>query len=274
REGETLSLYLVTKHCEFVDVEFEIKMQIVCNETCSAQASGMEEKFKDVQLNQVERKPAQSKVCRKKESRRFSKPQIAQESPRQREQPKEPFKSESTRNKRRNRVNFRQRKLEMEGRAKTAQDLALIQLVNKRRIPYHIRNDVSKALQKLVVEDMIEKAYHQLELKEEKNCLKRLAQLNLKAKPEKCSFLRKEINFYGLIFTANGTRSDPARIDNLVRVSAPKNASEPNTDIEGLSLLKPNNKLSPRFNPERFTIVERKGATAMARNGRRTITQL
>jgi hypothetical protein len=152
-----------------VDVEFEIKMQIVCNgtssrlrkkvlkesnyslkdmlidgrksETCSAQASGMEEKFKesDVQLNQVERKPAQSKcyncgyfayphldrpcpaanstcnsygilghfsrVCRKKESRRFSKPQIAQESPRQREQLKEPFKSESMRNKRRNRVN-------------------------------------------------------------------------------------------------------------------------------------------------------------------------
>ena len=107
------------------------------SETCSAQASGMEEKFKDVQLNQVERKPAQSKcyncgfayphldrpcpaanstcnscgilghfsrVCRKKESRRFSKPQIAQESPRQREQTKEPFKSESTRNKRRNRV--------------------------------------------------------------------------------------------------------------------------------------------------------------------------
>jgi hypothetical protein len=148
-----------------VDVEFEIKMQIVCNgtssrlrkkalkesnyslkdmlidgqksETCSAQASGMEEKFKDVQLNQVERKPAQSKcyncgfayphldrpcpaanstcnscgilghfsrLCRKKESRRLSKPQIAQESPRQREQPKEPFKSESMTNKRGNRV--------------------------------------------------------------------------------------------------------------------------------------------------------------------------
>jgi hypothetical protein len=31
------------------------------SESCSAQASGMEEKFKDVQLNQVERKPAQSK---------------------------------------------------------------------------------------------------------------------------------------------------------------------------------------------------------------------
>ena len=83
----------LAKHCEFVDVEFEIKMQIVCkmqtagtssrlrkkalkesnyslidmlidgrkSETCSAQASGMEEKFKDVQLNQVERKPTESK---------------------------------------------------------------------------------------------------------------------------------------------------------------------------------------------------------------------
>ena len=58
------------------------------------------------------------------------------------------------------------------------------------------------------------------------NCLKRLAQHNLKAKPETCSLQRNEINFYGLIFTANGTRPDPARIDNLVRVSAPKNASE------------------------------------------------
>jgi hypothetical protein len=31
----------------------------------------------------------------------------------------------------------------------------------QRRIPYHIRNDVSKALQKLVVEDMIEKVCDQ-----------------------------------------------------------------------------------------------------------------
>ena len=40
----------------------------------------------------------------KERTRRFSKPQIAKESPRQREKPKEPFKSESMRNKRRNRV--------------------------------------------------------------------------------------------------------------------------------------------------------------------------
>jgi hypothetical protein len=30
----------------------------------------------------------------------------------------------------------------------------------------------------------------------------------------------------GLIFTANGTRPDPARIDNLVKFSAPKNTSD------------------------------------------------
>ena len=35
---------------------------------------------------------------------------------------------------------------------------------------------------------------------------------------------------------------------------------------------KPVNKLSPRFNPEKFTVVKRKGATVVARNDRRTIT--
>ena len=58
------------------------------------------------------------------------------------------------------------------------------------------------------------------------NCLKRLAELNLKAKAEKCSFLQNELKFYGLIFSASGTRPDPERIDNLVKVSAPHNASE------------------------------------------------
>jgi hypothetical protein len=74
----------LAKHCEFIDVEFEIKMQIVCNGTssrlrkkalkesnyslkdmlidgnlqCTSQWHGR--KFKDVQLNQVERKPAES----------------------------------------------------------------------------------------------------------------------------------------------------------------------------------------------------------------------
>ena len=79
----------LSKHCEFTDEEFEIKMHIVCNgtssrlrkkalkesdyslrdmlidgrkfETSNAQASGMEEKIKDVQLNQVEEKPTTPK---------------------------------------------------------------------------------------------------------------------------------------------------------------------------------------------------------------------
>ena len=58
------------------------------------------------------------------------------------------------------------------------------------------------------------------------NCLKRLAELNLKAKAEKCSFLQSELKFYGLIFSASGTRPDPKRIDNLVKVPAPRNVSE------------------------------------------------
>ena len=44
------------------------------------------------------------------------------------------------------------------------------------------------------------------------NCLKRLAELNLKAKAEKCIFLQSELKFYGLIFSASGTRPDPENL--------------------------------------------------------------
>ena len=57
-------------------------------------------------------------------------------------------------------------------------------------------------------------------------CLKRLADLNLKAKGSKCSFLQTELKFYGLIFRGDGTRPDPERIENLVKVSRPTNAGE------------------------------------------------
>ena len=141
QENETIDEYhtrlrQLSKHCEFADVEFEIKMQIVCNgtssrlrkkalkesdyslkdmlidgrksETSNAQASGMEEKIKDAQLNKHEKTLTKSKcyncgfayphldrpcpaenstcnscgitghfarVCRKKEKQRFPKPQ-------------------------------------------------------------------------------------------------------------------------------------------------------------------------------------------------------
>ncbi|CAB4036898.1 Retrovirus-related Pol poly from transposon, partial [Paramuricea clavata] len=58
------------------------------------------------------------------------------------------------------------------------------------------------------------------------NCLKRLAALNFKVKGEKCEFLQDEITFFGLKFTAAGTKPDPESIENMVRVQAPKTAGE------------------------------------------------
>jgi hypothetical protein len=58
------------------------------------------------------------------------------------------------------------------------------------------------------------------------NCLKWLAPLSLKVKGEKCEFLQDEITFFGLKFTAAGTKPDPERIENIVRVPAPKTAEE------------------------------------------------
>ena len=57
-------------------------------------------------------------------------------------------------------------------------------------------------------------------------CLKRLSDLNIKAKGEKCKFLQQEIKFYGLIFTEKGTRPDPERVKHLLNTAPPQNASE------------------------------------------------
>ena len=58
------------------------------------------------------------------------------------------------------------------------------------------------------------------------NCLKRLAALNLKVKGENCEFLQKEITFFGLKFMAEGTKPDPERTANIVKVQVPKTAGE------------------------------------------------
>ena len=58
------------------------------------------------------------------------------------------------------------------------------------------------------------------------NCLKRLKELNLKAKGEKCKFLEEEIKFYGLIFTEKGTKPDPERISSLTNAPAPRSTAE------------------------------------------------
>ena len=58
------------------------------------------------------------------------------------------------------------------------------------------------------------------------NCLKRLKELNLKAKGEKCKFLEEEIKFYGLIFTEKGTKPDPERIRSLTNAPAPRSTAK------------------------------------------------
>ena len=56
------------------------------------------------------------------------------------------------------------------------------------------------------------------------NCLKRLETLNLKVKREECHILGNEIKFYGLIFSVEGTKPDPGRIVNLIKLTFSKNA--------------------------------------------------
>ena len=41
--------------------------------------------------------------------------------------------------------------------------------------------------------------------------------------PEKCSFAKKEINFWGMIFSTDGMRPDPAKVDALDFITAPTN---------------------------------------------------
>ena len=53
-----------------------------------------------------------------------------------------------------------------------------------------------------------------------------LATLNLTIKGEKFEFLKEEITFFGLKFTAEGTKPDPERIANMVKVPAPKTSGE------------------------------------------------
>ena len=79
--------------------------------------------------------------------------------------------------------------------AKSAQDLGLIQLVNK--ITTLPQEETETPPQK-----------------------------PMKAKGSKCGFLQTELKFYGLIFSGDSTRPDPERIENLVKVSRPTNAGE------------------------------------------------
>ena len=50
-----------------------------------------------------------------------------------------------------------------------------------------------------------------------------ISEAGLTLNPEKCSFANKEINFWGMIFSADGMRLDPAKVDALDFITAPTN---------------------------------------------------
>ena len=57
-------------------------------------------------------------------------------------------------------------------------------------------------------------------------CLASLRDRGLTVNPKKCKFLQPTIEFYGQIFSAQGTCPDPKRIDAIKKISTPANAKE------------------------------------------------
>ena len=53
-----------------------------------------------------------------------------------------------------------------------------------------------------------------------------ISEAGLKLNPEKCSFANKEINFWGMIFSTDRIRPDPAKVDALDFITAPANKDD------------------------------------------------
>ena len=58
------------------------------------------------------------------------------------------------------------------------------------------------------------------------NCLKRLKEKGLTLNKSECCFLNTELEFFGQIFSEQGTRPDPRRTQDVIDASVPKNVSE------------------------------------------------
>ena len=56
--------------------------------------------------------------------------------------------------------------------------------------------------------------------------LTRLQQHDVRLNEEKCSFSRSEVTFYGHVFSSEGIRADPEKIEAITNMSEPENASE------------------------------------------------
>lgn len=57
-------------------------------------------------------------------------------------------------------------------------------------------------------------------------CLQRLATKGLRLNRSKCEFLNSTLSFFGQIFSKDGTRPDPKRVDDLLNAPQPANAHE------------------------------------------------
>ena len=56
--------------------------------------------------------------------------------------------------------------------------------------------------------------------------LTRLQQHGVRLNKEKCSFSKSEVKFYGHIFSSEGVRADPGKIEAITNMSEPENVSE------------------------------------------------
>ena len=56
--------------------------------------------------------------------------------------------------------------------------------------------------------------------------LTRLQQQGIRLNKEKCSFSKSEVKFYGHIFSSEGVRADPGKIEAITNMSEPDNVSE------------------------------------------------
>jgi hypothetical protein len=66
-------------------------------------------------------------------------------------------------------------------------------------------------------------AEHDVKLRE---VFSRFRKYNLKLQPEKCEFLRKEVNYLGHLITEEGCRPDPTKVDSIVNFPRPENEKQ------------------------------------------------
>ena len=59
-----------------------------------------------------------------------------------------------------------------------------------------------------------------------KACLERLQEHNLTLNINKCKFLKQNLEFFGFLFTAEGTQPDPKKVSAFVESKPPKTVSE------------------------------------------------